>query len=226
MPTPHHAEVARSALASLPPAARAFLEALHAGHFPAPPGGPAYGLEDLLCLLAVGDRPGFGDERLALALAVPVAYLRAVGGGGDGGTTGQGNVTGERRLDAGLLAAEACGGALPPGVDSSARRRLWAAVHWTPSPIGRGSAGVVWLTRGDLRSPVPKCKTIRSYRKARNPAGTCVAWGGPSLYSAIRNAPPLFAHEIWQPARWSSYPLPGIATIAARQVPWHGRWAH
>jgi hypothetical protein len=78
MPTPHHAEVARSAPASLPPAARAFLEALHAGHFLPPQGVPTYGLEDLLCLLADGDRHGFGDEGLARALAVAVEYLAVV----------------------------------------------------------------------------------------------------------------------------------------------------
>jgi hypothetical protein len=37
-----------------------------------------YRLEDLLCHLAGGDRHGFGDERLAPALAVPVAYLAVV----------------------------------------------------------------------------------------------------------------------------------------------------
>ena len=82
MPTPHPAaaarQTARAALAALPPAARVFLEALHAGYFPHAPGHPAYRLEDLLCVLAGGDRYGFEDERLALALAVPVAYLRAV----------------------------------------------------------------------------------------------------------------------------------------------------
>jgi hypothetical protein len=37
-----------------------------------------YRLEDLLGHLAGGDRHGFGDGRLAGALAVPVEYLRAV----------------------------------------------------------------------------------------------------------------------------------------------------
>jgi hypothetical protein len=83
MPTPHpinaDRQAARVALAALPPATRAFLEALHAEHFPPrADGGMAYRLEDLLCHLAEGDRHGFGDERLARALAVPVAYLRAV----------------------------------------------------------------------------------------------------------------------------------------------------
>ena len=78
MPTPHPAEAdrqtARAALASLDPAARAFLEALHAEYFPPrADGGMVYRLEDLLGHLAGGDRHGFGDERLARALAVPVA---------------------------------------------------------------------------------------------------------------------------------------------------------
>jgi hypothetical protein len=71
---------ARAALAALPPAGRAFRQALHAEHFPAPPGGPAYRLEDLLFHLIDGSRYGYCDERLALALAVPVAYLRVVVG--------------------------------------------------------------------------------------------------------------------------------------------------
>jgi hypothetical protein len=82
MPMQHPAEAARqtarTALAALPTAARAFLEALHAEHFPPAPGGPAYRLEDLLSHLIDCDHYGFGDERLALALAVPVEYLRAV----------------------------------------------------------------------------------------------------------------------------------------------------
>jgi hypothetical protein len=82
MPTQRPAEDARQmvrdALVALPPAARAFLDALHAGHFPVPPGEPAYTLEDLLCDLIQGNGYGFGDERLAQALAVPVAYLRTV----------------------------------------------------------------------------------------------------------------------------------------------------
>jgi hypothetical protein len=82
MSTPHPAEVARqqarAALAALPPAARGFLEGLHAEYFPAALGGRAYTFEDLLGHLSDGDRYRFGDERLAQALAVPVAYLRAV----------------------------------------------------------------------------------------------------------------------------------------------------
>src|SRR5262245_61897823 len=83
MPTPHPAEAAHrqahSALAALPPAARAFLEALHAEYFPPrSDGGQFYPLADLLAHLADGDRHGFGDDRLARALAVPLAYLRAV----------------------------------------------------------------------------------------------------------------------------------------------------
>jgi hypothetical protein len=82
MPTPHPAEnarqTARNALPALTPDARAFLEALHAEHFPPAPGGPAYRLEDLLGHLLEGGRYGFGDGRMALALAVPVEYLRAV----------------------------------------------------------------------------------------------------------------------------------------------------
>jgi hypothetical protein len=62
----------------MPAPRRAFLDALHAEHFPPAPGRPVYTLEDLLCHLAGGDRHGFGDERLAEALAVPMAYLRAV----------------------------------------------------------------------------------------------------------------------------------------------------
>jgi hypothetical protein len=78
MATPPPADAARQeALVALPPAGRAFLEALHVGHFPAASGGPAYTLEDLLCDVAGGDRYGFGDEWLAQALDVPVAYLRA-----------------------------------------------------------------------------------------------------------------------------------------------------
>ena len=75
MPMQHPAEAARqtarTALAALPAAARTFLEALHAEHFPPAPGGPAYRLEDLLSHLAGGDRHGFGDDRLARALARP-----------------------------------------------------------------------------------------------------------------------------------------------------------
>jgi hypothetical protein len=70
---------ARAALAALPPAGRAFLEALHAEHFPPrADGGMAYRLEDLLGHLAGGGRHGFGDGRLARALAVPAAYLAVV----------------------------------------------------------------------------------------------------------------------------------------------------
>jgi hypothetical protein len=72
-------KAARKALAALPPAACAFLEALHAEHFPPrADGGMAYRLEDLLCHLAGGDRQGFSDNRLARALAVPVEYLAVV----------------------------------------------------------------------------------------------------------------------------------------------------
>jgi len=49
MPTPHPAEAARqtarTALAALTPDARAFLQALHAEHFPPAPSGPAYRLD-------------------------------------------------------------------------------------------------------------------------------------------------------------------------------------
>jgi hypothetical protein len=80
MPTQHPAEAARqtahTALAALTPDAHTFLEALHAEHFPPAPGGPAYRLEDLLGHLVEAGRYGFRDERLALA--VPVAYLRAM----------------------------------------------------------------------------------------------------------------------------------------------------
>jgi hypothetical protein len=82
MPTQNPAEAARqtarTALAALTPDARAFLEALHAEHFPPAPGGPAYRLEDLLGHLLEAGRYRFGDGRLAAALAVPVEYLRAV----------------------------------------------------------------------------------------------------------------------------------------------------
>jgi len=50
--------------------ARAFLEALHAGHFPPAPGRPVYTLDDLLGHLVDGGRYGFGDERLAQALGI------------------------------------------------------------------------------------------------------------------------------------------------------------
>jgi hypothetical protein len=77
MPTPHPTDAdrqtARAALAALPPAASAFLEALYAEYFsPRADGGMVYRLEDLLCHLAGGDRYGFGDGWLARALAVPV----------------------------------------------------------------------------------------------------------------------------------------------------------
>ena len=83
MPTPHPAEAdrqtARNALASMPPVRRAFLEALHAEHFPPrADGGMTYRLEDLLGHLAAGGRHGFADERLARALAVSAAYLAVV----------------------------------------------------------------------------------------------------------------------------------------------------
>jgi hypothetical protein len=82
MPAQHPADAdrqtARATLAALPPAVRALLEALHAGYFPPAPGGRAYRLEDLLMHLAEAARYGFGDGQLALALDVPVAYLRAV----------------------------------------------------------------------------------------------------------------------------------------------------
>jgi hypothetical protein len=72
-------QAARAALAALPPAAHAFLEALHAEHFPPrADGGMVYGLEDLLCRLAGGDRHGVGDGWLARVLAVPVKYLAVV----------------------------------------------------------------------------------------------------------------------------------------------------
>jgi hypothetical protein len=49
-------------LAALPPAARAFLEALHAEHFPPrADGGMVYRLEDLLYHLAGIDRYGPED---------------------------------------------------------------------------------------------------------------------------------------------------------------------
>src|SRR5438876_715998 len=55
------------------PTSLAFLEALHAEHFPSASGGPTYTLEDLLGHLAEGECHGFGDDRLALALGVRVA---------------------------------------------------------------------------------------------------------------------------------------------------------
>jgi hypothetical protein len=70
---------ARNALASLKPPQRAFLEALHAEHFPPrADGGMAYRLVDVLFHLAQGTRYGFSDERIAQALAVPVEYLVVV----------------------------------------------------------------------------------------------------------------------------------------------------
>jgi hypothetical protein len=70
---------ALEALAALPPAARRFLEALHAQHFPPRAGGGmAYRLADVLFHLAQGERFGFGDDRIAKALSVPVDYLRAL----------------------------------------------------------------------------------------------------------------------------------------------------
>jgi hypothetical protein len=83
MPTPHpinaDRQTARVALAALPPATHAFLEALHAEYFPPrADGGMAYRLEDLLGHPAGGDRYDCGDGRLAGALAVPVPYLGVV----------------------------------------------------------------------------------------------------------------------------------------------------
>src|SRR5215472_2552701 len=77
MPAEADHQAARNALSALPPAARAFLEALHAEYFPPrADGGMAYRLEGLLG----GDRYGFGDDRLVRALAVPAAYLGVVRG--------------------------------------------------------------------------------------------------------------------------------------------------
>src|SRR5262249_54232307 len=87
-------QTARVALAVLPPAARAFLEALHAGHFPAPPGRPAYRLEALLGHLAGGGRHGFGGEGLAVAVAAGGVPGGRAGGGGAGETTEQGGLAG------------------------------------------------------------------------------------------------------------------------------------
>jgi hypothetical protein len=66
MPTsnPADRQQARAALASLPPARRAFLEALHAEFFPPrADGGMAYRLEDLLAHLAQTGRYGLSDEK-------------------------------------------------------------------------------------------------------------------------------------------------------------------
>jgi hypothetical protein len=60
-----------------------------------PPGGPAYRFDDLVLHLAEVGRHGFGDDRLARVLAVPVAYVRTV------------------REVAGLVAAEGSKGATP-----------------------------------------------------------------------------------------------------------------
>jgi hypothetical protein len=74
-------QTAGKALAPLDLTPRAFLEALHAEHFPPrADGGMAYRLEDLLCHLAGGDRHGFGDGWLALTLAVSADYLRMLRG--------------------------------------------------------------------------------------------------------------------------------------------------
>jgi hypothetical protein len=75
--TPHPADadrrLARGALASTPPARRAFLEALHAGYFPPrADGGQPYPLAELPAHLAGAGRHGFGDERL------PAKYLAVV----------------------------------------------------------------------------------------------------------------------------------------------------
>jgi hypothetical protein len=82
MPTPHPADADRqlacNALASMPPARRAFLKALHAEFFPhRVDGGMAYRLVDVLFRPALGTRHGLPDGWVARALGVP--------GGGIGG---------------------------------------------------------------------------------------------------------------------------------------------
>jgi hypothetical protein len=81
MSTQHPADArhqARTALASMPPARRAFLEALHAEYFPPRSDGMAYRLEDLLCHLAQGAHYGWEDGKVAPALRVPADYLRVL----------------------------------------------------------------------------------------------------------------------------------------------------
>src|SRR4051794_21338442 len=69
------------ALASLPPPARAYPEALHAEHFPPrADGGMVYRPADVLFHLAQGTRLGFPDEKIAWALGVLLGYLAAVRG--------------------------------------------------------------------------------------------------------------------------------------------------
>jgi hypothetical protein len=78
--TPHPADpdrrLARDALASMPPARRAFREALHAEFFPPrADGGMVYRLLDVQFYLALGTRHGLDDGRAAEGLGVPAEYL-------------------------------------------------------------------------------------------------------------------------------------------------------
>jgi hypothetical protein len=77
-PTPT-ARQAQAALSALAPAARRFLESLQAEYFPPRADGrQPYPLADLLAHLAEGERPGYAVERVAVALGLPVAYLRTL----------------------------------------------------------------------------------------------------------------------------------------------------
>jgi hypothetical protein len=81
--TPDHTtdsdlQKARAALASMPPARRAFLEVLHAQYFPRADGGMVYPLEGLVCHLLGAERHGVADEQVARALGVPAEYLVVV----------------------------------------------------------------------------------------------------------------------------------------------------
>ena len=77
MPTEHPADArqtARAALAALPPAARPFLDALHAEHFPPrADGGMVYRLEDLHCHLAGGARGRPAGLRMTSSAKFPAA---------------------------------------------------------------------------------------------------------------------------------------------------------
>jgi hypothetical protein len=81
MPPQHPTEAARqqarNILASMPPARRAFLEALHAEYFPPRADwGQPYPVADLLAHLAWGAHYGWEDEKIAPALQVPADYFR------------------------------------------------------------------------------------------------------------------------------------------------------
>ena len=87
MPTPLVAarQQVQAALASMPPARRAFLEAPHAEFFPPrADGGMVYRLVDVLFHLAQGTRHGLDDGRGAEGLGVPAEYLAVLWEAGGG----------------------------------------------------------------------------------------------------------------------------------------------